>query len=428
MNTVDDKRASRMTIEEALWTEMLGRWKQILNAVAAKRVLSDRAFEIFRASFRDRVNALHERSADSEIESRVMMLWGLAQEERTSLVEPYFQWIQESPLKELFDGITESQKQIIESELQLQTLQDRLSTLSWWDSLWKTTELESQIDEASKQIKYWKNALIELAPQTRSELDKWSCGGAIQLPQKIWTIECVDEMVYIPAGSFTMGALEDDRDAYVSERPRHMVTLTQGFWMGKYPVTQALWEGVKGFNRSVFKGPNRPVENVSWFDVVRFCNQLSHYEGLEPAYQIDGTDVTCDWKTNGYRLPTEAEWEYCARAGQDYKFSGSNTLRSVAWYADTSLGTTHPVGEKNPNAFGLYDMTGNVWEWVWDWMHRYRKPPLVDPRGPKKGTLRIERGGGWRHHAHRIRISRRSNFDPMYSGDDLGFRLCRSIT
>ena len=427
MNTVDDKRVSQTGIEEALWTEMLGRWKQILKAVAAKRVSAERAFEIFREAFAEKVDEIDKMASSSQRYLRIWMLWRMAQENPTPFVDEYFQWLQESPLKKLFEGVSEAQTQIVESEHLLQTLQDTLSTLSWWDSLWKTTELESQIDDAAKQLRQWNNALHELAPRIRSELDKWSCGGAIRLPQKFWTIECVDEMVYIPSGTFTMGALEDDRDAYISERPRHMVTLTQDFWMGKYPVTQALWEGVKGFNRSVFNGPNRPVENVSWFDVVRFCNQLSHYEGLDPVYQIDGTNVTCDWKAKGYRLPTEAEWEYCARAGQDFKFSGSDTLRSVAWYAETSLGTTHPVGEKKPNVFGLYDMTGNVWEWVWDWMHRYRKPPLVDPRGPKKGTLRIERGGGWRHHAHRIRISRRSNFDPMYSGDDLGFRLCRNM-
>ena len=427
MNTVADEHDKIFAAEESLWIEMLGRWKQILKAVASNRVSVERAFEIFRDSFENKIYMDQELRGCSDIDDRVAMLWGLVQKDPTSFVENYFQWVRENPLKELFDGISEAQSQILETERRLQTLQDTVSTLSWWDGLWKTSELEYQIDDAAKQLKQWNNALHELAPQIRSELDKWSCGEAIRLPQKFWTIECVDEMVYVPPGSFTMGALEDDRDAYVSERPRHMVTLTQGFWMGKYPVTQALWEGVKGFNRSVFNGPKRPVENVSWFDVVRFCNQLSHYEGLDPVYQIDGTDVTCDWNANGYRLPTEAEWEYCARAGQDFKFSGSDTLRSVAWYADTSLGTTHPVGEKKPNAFGLYDMTGNVWEWVWDWMHRYRKPPLVDPRGPKKGTLRIERGGGWRHHAHRIRISRRSNFDPMYSGDDLGFRLCRNM-
>ena len=297
-----------------------------------------------------------------------------------------FQWIQERVLKELFDDIAHAQRQITETEQQLQTLQGTLSTLSWW-TVYGSNRVGISIEDTSNQLKSWKDTLIELAPKMRSEVDRWSCGGVIQLPQKFWTIECVDEMVYIPAGSFTMGALEDDRDAYVSERPRHMVTISQGFWMGKYPVTQALWEGVKGVNRSVFNGANRPVENVSWFDVVRFCNQLSHYEGLDPVYQIDGTEVTCDWEANGYRLPTEAEWEYCARAGQDFKFSGSNSLRSVAWYADTSLGATHPVGEKKPNAFGLYDMTGNVWEWVWDWMHRYRRRPLVDPRGPARGRL-----------------------------------------
>ena len=189
-------------------------------------------------------------------------------------------------------------------------------------------------------------------------------------------------MVVIPKGEFTMGALEDDGDAYDSEKPRHKVTLTRDFLMGKYQVTQALWDSVMGSNPSYSKGANRPVEYVSWFDVVEFCNKLSEREGLEPAYTINGDDVTCNWNAKGYRLPTEAEWEYSARSGQRFKYSGSNNVDEVAWYDDNSGSETHPVGLKKPNGFGLYDMSGNVYEWCWDRFGGYSSGSQTDPTGP----------------------------------------------
>ena len=185
--------------------------------------------------------------------------------------------------------------------------------------------------------------------------------------------DSIYDMVLIPKGEFMMGALENDRDAYDDERPRHKVTLTRDFLMGKYAVTQALWESVMGSNPSQMKGENRPVENVSWFDVVDFCNKLSKQSGLEPVYTINGHYVTCNWNAKGYRLPTEAEWEYSARGGEYHKYAGSNNVHEVAWYDGNGRGGwgTHSVGQKKPNGFGLYDMSGNVAEWVWDWFSRY---------------------------------------------------------
>ena len=174
------------------------------------------------------------------------------------------------------------------------------------------------------------------------------------------------EMVCIPKGEFLMGALEADEDAYDYEKPRHNVTLTRDFLMGKYPVTQALWENVMGSNPSKFKGSKRPVEQVSWFDAVAFCNKLSEKEGLDPCYTITGERVMCNWNAKGYRLPTEAEWEYSAHAAGSFKYSGGDTVDEVAWYSENSESETHSVGQKKPNGFGLYDMSGNIFEWVWD--------------------------------------------------------------
>ena len=262
--------------------------------------------------------------------------------------------------------------------------------------------------------------------------------------EKEFCVRMAKEMVLIPKGDFVMGALEDDGDAYDDEKPRHKVTLTRDFLMGKYQVTQALWESVMGFNPSRWKGANRPVECVSWLDVVAFCNKLSEREGLEPAYgglgdyQVGDADnmdedeietlsdeITCNWSAKGYRLPTEAEWEYSGRSGQRFKYAGSNNVDEVAWYDDNSGDETHPVGQKKPNGFGLYDMSGNVWEWVWDVCGDYSSGSQTDPTGPDSGPLRVYRGGSCYGIARRTRLSVRDYGDPTYRHGGLGFRLSR---
>jgi formylglycine-generating enzyme required for sulfatase activity len=207
--------------------------------------------------------------------------------------------------------------------------------------------------------------------------------------EKDFCVRMAKEMVRVSAGEFMMGALEDDEEAWDNERPRHKVTLTRDFLMGKYAVTQALWDSVMGSNPSDFEGANRPVENVSWFEVVEFCNKLSKREGLESAYTINGENVTCNWSAKGYRLPTEAEWEYSAGSGQRFKYSGSDNVDEVAWYddnSDTGNGhETHPVGQKKSNGFGIYDMSGNVDEWAWDRFGDYSSGSQTDPTGPDSG-------------------------------------------
>ncbi|MBI3249371.1 MAG: SUMF1/EgtB/PvdO family nonheme iron enzyme [Deltaproteobacteria bacterium] len=204
------------------------------------------------------------------------------------------------------------------------------------------------------------------------------------------------DFVLIPAGEFRMGSQDGAHD----EKPVHVVRITKPFYLGKYQVTQGQWQAVMGNNPSRFTGDsNRPVETVSWDDAQEFLGRLSKKEGPR------------------YRLPTEAEWEYAARAGSTgmYCFGDDpQQLRDYAWYSENAEGTTHPVGQLKPNAWGLYDMHGNVWEWVSDWYDGsyYQKGPTDDPHGPEQGEAKVLRGGSWYVHPQVARASLRFRHAP----------------
>ena len=234
------------------------------------------------------------------------------------------------------------------------------------------------------------------------------------------------DFVRIEGGTFQMGNASGGND---DERPVHTVTV-KSFSMGKYEVTQKEYQEVMGTNPSNFKGDSRPVENVSWFDAVEYCNKRSVKEGLTPAYRGSGNSISCDWNANGYRLPTEAEWEYAAKGGNRdpmvYTYSGSNSAGAVAWYKDNSGSSTQPVGGKAPNSLGLYDMSGNVWEWCWDWYGAYPSGAQTDPKGASSGSLRVLRGGFWVNSAEDVRAAGRGYNNPNDRGSDGGFRLARN--
>jgi formylglycine-generating enzyme required for sulfatase activity/serine/threonine protein phosphatase PrpC len=220
-----------------------------------------------------------------------------------------------------------------------------------------------------------------------------------------------DNMVFVQGGTFTMGCTAEQGSACDSdEKPTHQVTVSS-FRMGKYEVTQAEWEAVMGSNPSYFTNcPNCPVENVSWNDIQAFIGKLNTITG------------------GNYRLPTEAEWEYAARGGNrssGTKYSGSNDIGLVAWYDGNSGSRTHPVGQKQANALGLFDMTGNVWEWCSDWYgeNYYSNSPSTNPRGPSTGTYRVLRGSSWDADAGLCRVSIRLDLKPGYSTGIFGFRL-----
>jgi formylglycine-generating enzyme required for sulfatase activity len=263
-----------------------------------------------------------------------------------------------------------------------------------------------------------------------------------------------DQMISVPAGTFTMGRTKSSGlTEYADELPIHTVTLS-AFYISKYEVKQSEWFSVMGTNPSSFTGDtSKPVEMVSFYDILAYCNKRSINEGLTPVYTISnstnptvwGTIPTinsttwnaaiCNWTANGYRLPTEAEWEYAARGGvstPDYLFAGSDDVTTVSWYSVNSGDMTHPVGQKAANALGTFDMSGNVQEWVWDWYGAtyYASSPSTNPTGPDTGAGHTIRGGSWEQTATASRIVFRNWGSPEKGNDRvfnsrLGFRVVR---
>lgn len=237
-------------------------------------------------------------------------------------------------------------------------------------------------------------------------------------------------MVLVEGGSFDMGNRKRGFMAKIlALNVIQQVTLSS-FFMGKYQVTQKEWDEIMGAKTSKAKADDLPAGGLSWFDAVEYCNKLSLKRGLQPCYSGAGNDIHCDWTANGYRLPSEAEWEYAARGGkysQGYQYSGSDDIDTVAWYWRNSGDEAHEVGAKTPNELDLYDMSGNIWEWCWDWYGNYSANAQSNPAGPASGSYRVLRGGGWHDSAYYCRVADRSNFYPYGSYYCVGFRLCRTV-
>ncbi|NCD35416.1 MAG: formylglycine-generating enzyme family protein [Spartobacteria bacterium] len=232
------------------------------------------------------------------------------------------------------------------------------------------------------------------------DVETFDLGGGVTL-----------EMVYVEPGTFMMGSPMSEAGRRENE-VQHRVTLTKGYWIGKYEVTQEQWGAIMGTNPATFKGAMNPVETVSWDDCKAFIEKLNMRSSGDT-----------------FRLPTEAEWEFAARGGNKSRgtvYSGGNELNAVGWYEGNSGRQAHEVGTKAPNELGIYDMSGNVWEWCSDWYGDYSVLAQVDPDGAKKGSIRVKRGGSWGNYADFCRVASRYHYAPSNSHDGYGFRLARS--
>ena len=266
-------------------------------------------------------------------------------------------------------------------------------------------DVGSNISPGSEKRIIW-DALSEYEKLVGTDfVFKISAGGGVLK----FTVNGVTfEMIEVKGGTFTIGATQEQgSDAESDEKPTHSVTLST-YYIGKYEVTQKLWAAVMGSNPSFFKGDNLPVEQVSWNDCQTFIKKLNTLTG------------------KNFSLPTEAQWEYAARGGiksKNYKYSGSNSIDYVAWYGSNSGSKTHDAGTKSPNELGIYDMSGNVWEWCYDWYGNYTASSQTNPSGPSSGSDRVLRGGSWSNCTGYCRVSFRYYYYPVISYYYNGLRL-----
>jgi formylglycine-generating enzyme required for sulfatase activity len=262
----------------------------------------------------------------------------------------------------------------------------------------------------------------------------WGCNGpSADESETVATAAGVGEMVTLPGGWFEMGSSDEDEP----DQTIHKVWVSS-FVMDKHLVTQSEYEKLMGKNPSHWKGPDHPVDQIRWADAAAYCNARSRAEGLDPAYDLKTGQ--CDFEADGYRLPTEAEYEYALRAGSDTAYFHGDSpgdLSRYAWFKENSPRGTHPVGQKPANAWGLCDMIGNVWEWCNDYYHveYYQQSPERDPRGPASGENRVVRGGCWNSRPEHCRSAYRNYEMPAYTdicfakdiNGQIGFRCVRKV-
>lgn len=282
----------------------------------------------------------------------------------------------------------------------------------------KTTIWEKKRDKFLANINVFIEPNIQNFSLEEMEKDKMPTGlfGSSNTLECVLSKELQNYMIEIPSGEFLMGC---------ENKGQIKVTISKPFLMAKHPVKQSFYQNISNDNPSDFKGSELPVETVSWFDAIEFCNQLSKVCGLEPVYEISSVkdkSVKINYEKNGYRLPTESEWEYACRGnitGDTY-----DNLEDIAWYSKDQSKQTHPVCQKKANNFGLFDMLGNVWEWCNDWYENNKSnTPLIDPIGPQTGFERVLRGGSWSDTSTNVKAYYRYRENAYSKDNNRGFRI-----
>jgi formylglycine-generating enzyme required for sulfatase activity len=395
-----------------------GGWDGVAQIVrVAYRYSSDPSFRTYYVGFR-----LVRSGADEEIEEPFSLENPEAQQESSSKYNLNTWHRAFSP--ETPEALQESNKRGVPLPAWLSNSQTVMSVKREGRDQ-KSDDL--QHDALRSLLYYFPNT--QIVRVTPLESEEQSAGE-----RRIFRVGEVDfAMRWIPAGRFLMGAGADDKEAFEDEKPQHEVTLTRGFWIGETPVTQGQYQAIMGRNPSDFKkaGLDAPVECVSWYDAAAFANKLSALEGLSACFVesnkkrkgvVNGASDYLGCK--GWRLPTEAEWEYACRAGTPTPRYGE--LDEIAWYGDNSGKTTHPVRQKEANAWGLHDLLGNVWEWCYDRYRAYPKQAATDPVGAATGTHSVRRGGSWYHGAQWVRAADRFRSTPTTRDYKIGFRVVRS--
>ena len=336
----------------------------------------------------------------TEINDRIeSSLWYSAKSENT--LSSYKQYLQQSKCKTFEEEATSA---IVELNSQKR---------------WKAIKFSGSEDDIKEFINQYPNSSCKEDAQKRiSELEalaKTNDEQQIAAEKSnllVFAVKGVSfEMAKVEAGTFTMGATSEMTEPYSDEKPTHEVTLTNNYYLGKTEVTQALWKAVMENSPSGFDGDEKPVEQVSWYDCQKFISKLNSATG------------------KNFRLPTEAEWEFAARGGNNsrhYRYGGSDILDDVVWYEDNCGDTTHDVAMKQPNELGLYDMGGNVLEWCFDWYGSYSSTPQNNPMGSNSGTDHVARGGSFYFDARHCRSSQRMFCPPDCRRYDLGLRLALS--
>lgn len=284
----------------------------------------------------------------------------------------------------------------------------------------------------------------ELQSKASNSIDYYSAGNQSSKTSADDMFRPV-EYTLVEGGTFMMGTADNADYSEPDEFPTHQVTISP-FIICKHEVTQAEFNRVMNYNPSCFaNGDDYPVERVNWYNAIEYCNRLSIRRGLQPCYTYTGhstnpnfwphnwntyfhNNIVCNWNATGFRLPTEAEWEFAAKGGnfdEGYTYSGSNDLSDVAWYWSNSDSQTHPILTKLPNQLGIFNMTGNIQEWCWDWYGSYTGTSQDNPRGPDTGLFKVRKGGAWDGNYTFQRITNRTYTYIMYGYEGMGFRVVR---